>query len=220
MKKIRKRSPVPLYGTAAVWVLWCLFLPLYKPSHFLLLIAAAAASYLVLSKFFPGETVEVKEPEKPVTTGNEEVDALLAEGAKAVSEMKRLQGSIGDEAVRGKIGELIDVTGKIFSDVKDDPKDAPQVKRFASYYLPTTLKLLNAYDRMSAQNIGGDNISGTLERIESILDTTIAAYKKQLDALFADQALDVDTDITVLETMLKREGLTGSDFKQNTKGSN
>ena len=57
-----------------------------------------------------------------------------------------------------------------------------------------------------------ENVSGTLKRIEDILDTTVAAYQKQYDALFANEAMDIETDITVLESMLKREGLTGKDF--------
>ena len=71
------------------------------------------------------------------------------------------------------------------------------------------MKLLNAYDRMSGQG-EGENVSATLDRIRDILDTTAAAYRKQYDALFANEALDIETDITVLESMLKREGLAGS----------
>ncbi len=65
---------------------------------------------------------------------------------------------------------------------------------------------------MAAHEIEGENISGTMERIDKILDTTILAYQKQLDALFKNQALDIETDIVVLEGMLKREGLSGKDF--------
>ena len=86
------------------------------------------------------------------------------------------------------------------------------IKRFSSYFLPTTIKLLNAYDRMSDINVDGENISATKKRITDILDTTVAAYEKQYDALFANQALDIETDIIVLENMLKKEGLSGRDF--------
>lgn len=86
------------------------------------------------------------------------------------------------------------------------------IKRFSTYFLPTTIKLLNAYDRMGDINAYGDNINATKQRITDILDTTIKAYEKQYDALFANQALDIETDITVLENMLKKEGLSGSDF--------
>ena len=94
----------------------------------------------------------------------------------------------------------------------EDRDDYPAIRRFADYFLPTTLKLLNAYDRMSTVDADGQNINGTLRRINEVLDTTVTAYEKQLDALFLNQALDIETDIAVLESMLKKEGLTGKDF--------
>lgn len=209
MRKIRKKSVVPVYGLAAVWGVYCLFFPLYKPWHFVLLIVLGAAAYAGLSALFPGKTELVEEPE---TTGNEEVDKLLEDGKKAVSEMERLRGTIKNPQVRAKIGDIMDVTGKIFKTLKDDPDDLPQVRRFAAYYLPTTLKLLNTYDRLGSVGSDGANISSTLTRIEDILDKTLEGYKKQLDALYANEALDIKTDITVLEGMLKREGLAGKDF--------
>lgn len=212
LREIRKKSPLPIYGIAALWLLYSYFLPMYKPSHYLILAALSVGVYLLLSKLFPGKVVTVETPSKPVTTGDSAVDALLAEGETAVAEMKRIRASVKDEAIRAKIDELADITGSIFKDVVDDKDDFTQVRRFANYYLPTTIKLLNAYDRMSSQEFKGENITGTIDRIGNILDTTIAAYKKQLDALFANQALDIETDITVLETMLKREGLSGKDF--------
>ena len=126
--------------------------------------------------------------------------------------MKRLKTSIGDKAVSAKVDRIIELTEKIFADLLDDPSDYKMIKRFANYFLPTTIKLLNAYDRMDSLGVDGENISATRQKITDILDTTIAAYEKQLDALFANQALDIETDITVLEGMLKKEGLSESDF--------
>ena len=80
-----------------------------------------------------------------------------------------------------------------------------------NYYLPTTIKLLNAYDRMSDQGIEGSNLSKSMSSIEDMLDTAIDAFKKQLDSLFANQALDIETDISVMNQMLAREGLSDDD---------
>lgn len=193
-------------------VLWCLLLPLYKLWHFLLFLAVLLGAYFLLQKLFPGteKVIDVPEPE-PEPTGDPDVDALTREGRKAVAELQRLRGSIREPSVRSRVDEITALTEKIFADIVEDPKDVPQVKRFAGYYLPTTMKLLNAYDRMSGEG-SGENVSGTLKRIEDILDTTVTAYRKQYDALFANEALDIETDITVLESMLKREGLSGKDF--------
>ena len=138
-----------------------------------------------------------------------EVQAVVNEGQRAHRELEHLYATIPDLAVKAKIRELIDVSDKIMEDAKADPSDVPQIRKFQEYYLPTTIKLLNAYDRMGAQGIQGENISGTMQSIEEMLDTSIAAYKKLLDSLFANQALDVETDIKVMNTLLQREGLAG-----------
>jgi 5-bromo-4-chloroindolyl phosphate hydrolysis protein len=212
-REIKKRSVIPIYGTALIWIIYCLIFPLYTLVHFAILAAVTVVCYMALSAIFPGKTIIEELPEEPVTTGNEAIDAVLREGETAVKELKRLRDSIPNEAVKEKIDILADLTDRIAKDAAEDPQDLPQVQRFMGYFVPTTVKLLNAYDRMYAQGIEGDNISGTKKRVEDILDTTIEAYKKQLDSLFANQALDIETDIEVLERMLKREGLSGKDFK-------
>ncbi|MBQ6317652.1 MAG: hypothetical protein IJI13_09010, partial [Oscillospiraceae bacterium] len=64
------------------------------------------------------------------------------------------------------------------------------------------------YDRMGSQGIEGENIDRSMKSISEMLDAAIAAYKKQLDSLFANQALDIETDIAVMNSMLDREGLS------------
>lgn len=152
---------------------------------------------------------EEKEPESPYSP---EVQAIIKEGRVALKEMGRLYGSIQNPEIRSKINELMSVSDKIIRDAIDDPSDVPQIRKFLDYYLPTTIKLLNAYDRMSSQEVSGENITGSMERIEDMLDTTIEAYKKQLDALFANQAADIQMDIEVMNGMLAREGLGGKSY--------
>ena len=84
------------------------------------------------------------------------------------------------------------------------------------YYLPTTLKLLNAYDRMSGTGVSGENIDTTLSKVEGMMRTIVAAFEKQLDSLYGAEALDISTDITVLENMMAREGLTDGPLKAET----
>ncbi len=209
MKEIRTKSVAPIYGLAGVWLVYCLFFPLYKLWHFAILGILGAGAYALLTLIFPGKTEYVEEP---VTTGNPDIDALLAEGTRATSEMARLRDSIRNAEVKRKIDDIIKITDQIFKDLLHDPADYRQVKHFADFYLPTTIKLLNAYDRMGSLGSMGSNITGTMERIETILDTTLEGYKKLLDALYANQALDIETDIVVLKNMLKKEGLAGKDF--------
>ena len=139
-----------------------------------------------------------------------EVDPIIQEGNRALSEMGRLYMSIKDVEVRKKINELMRITDKITQDAIEDPSDIPQIRMFMNYYLPTTIKLLNAYDRMSAQGIEGENLDKSMANINEMLDAAIVAYKKRLDSLFENQALDIETDIEVMNTMLAREGLSGN----------
>jgi 5-bromo-4-chloroindolyl phosphate hydrolysis protein len=213
MREVRKKSVAPSYITAGVCALYALIFPLYRLSDFLFFAAAALVAFNAASRLFPGKTELVEEPEEPVMTGDEKIDALLREGETAVAEMRRLQAAIADAGVKAKIAALIEITDKIFRDVLDDPAEDRQIKRFADFYLPTTMKLLIAYDRFGKSGAAGENISQTLARIDSALDAILESYRRQFDALFKNQALDIETDITVLEAMLKKEGLTGADFK-------
>lgn len=143
------------------------------------------------------------------STGDPQLDALMTERDRALSEMRRLNDSIEDPTLSAQIDHLEEITGKIIAYVVEHPQKLPQIRRFLDYYLPTTLKLLNAYDRMDAAGISGANIDGTMGKIETMMDTIVQAFDRQLDALFGDEALDISTDITVLENLLAQEGLTG-----------
>ena len=156
---------------------------------------------------YTSQRVQQAQPQKK--SYGPEVDPIVEEGNRALSEMGRIYMSVKDPNIRVKINELMRITDKITQDAIADPSDIPQIKKFMNYYLPTTIKLLNAYDRMSSQGIEGENLDKTMKSIDTMLDDAIAAYKKMLDSLFANQALDIETDIAVMNTMLAREGLSG-----------
>ena len=219
VKKIR-RSVAPFYGVAAVWVVYALVFDLYRPTHFIFAVVLSAGVYLLLRAVCKDEEYEVEIPDppkpEPASTGNPELDKMIRDGALAVEEMKRLDENIEDEKISQAIRKLEQTSQAIFQQVREAPEKLPQIRKFMDYYLPTTLKLLNAYDRMSSVGVGGENIDSTKERVEAIMDTIVAAFDKQLDGLFGAEALDVFADITVLETMLAREGLAGDQMKAET----
>lgn len=219
VKKVRK-STVPYYAAAAVWIAWAALRDLYTPGQFAFVAVLSLGVFLLLRAVCKDETVETvvpdpaKEEEKP--TGNASLDQMLSDGRKAIEEMKRLDDAIADEKISQDIRSLEAVSGKIFEQVRRNPEKLPQIRQFMDYYLPTTLKLLNAYDRMDDAGISGDNITGTKERVENIMGTIVTAFEKQLDGLFGEDALDISTDISVLETMLAREGLAGEKMEAQT----
>ncbi len=230
MAKHVKKSAAPIYLVGAVWLVYALIFPLYALPHYLICAALSAAAFLAGKALFPDRTYEIpgeKEPEKakpeqkakkPETTGNPDIDKLVQERDRALSEMRRLNDAIEDARISAQIDHLESVTRMIIDQVVAEPKKLPQIRQFMNYYLPTTLKILNAYDRMDSAGISGDNIDATKAKVEGMMDTIVKAYDKQLDALYGDEALDISTDITVMEQLLRREGLSGPGSAQEKKG--
>lgn len=221
MAKVVKKSVAPIYAVAVLWLVWGLFFPLYKPFHFVLAAIASVIVFCLGKVIWPNKTYETpetqpKQEEKKAekaersSTGDPEIDELIAERDRAVSEMHRLNDSIEDPTISAQIDRLESTTKKIIAHVVQNPEKLPQIRRFLNYYLPTTLKLLNAYDRADSAGISGANIDGTKGKVSEMMDTIVAAFDKQLDALFGDEALDISTDITVMEQMLAREGIGGT----------
>lgn len=220
MRKDKRNSALPIYAFILLWLLCALVLPLYRLSGILIAAGISLAGAALTAHFLGKRKKPTEEPTRetqnpnaaPASSYGPEVDAIIADGKMAMREMGRLYGSIPNPVIRQKINEIMAVSDKIVRDAMTDPSDVPQIRKFLDFYLPTTIKLLNAYDRMGAMEIDGENITGSMQRIEAMLDTTIAAYKKQLDALFANQADDIQTDIDVMNGMLAREGLGGDSY--------
>ena len=127
---------------------------------------------------------------------------------RTLNELYQLNMQIEDEAVSGRIDRIGELTGGIFRAVIENPEREGDVRKFMNYYLPTTLKLLRSYELMEEQSYQGENILASRKKIENVLDMLIAAYEKQLDRLFRNDALDIATDIDVLETMMAGDGLS------------
>ena len=224
--KVRK-SAAPFYAVAVIWLAYALLFPLYRVSHFLIVGVISAVAFLLLTALCAKtgvpeaeKTEKAQEKPKEESTGNADLDKMLKDGGLAIAEMKRLDDNIADPGISADIVRLEQVSRKIFDEVKRDPKKLPQIRKFMDYYLPTTLKLLNAYDRMSGTGVSGENIDTTLSKVEGMMRTIVAAFEKQLDSLYGAEALDISTDITVLENMMAREGLVGDQLKAETTPKN
>ena len=214
VKKVEK-SVVPFYGVAAVWAGYAFLFGMHTISDFLVAAGGSMVVFALLDNALKRE-IEVEVPDEPKTTGNAELDKMMEDGEKAIREMRRLNDNIADEKISADIERLEKSSAAIFTQVKAQPEKLSQIRKFMDYYLPTTLKLLNAYDRMSAAGIGGENIDATKARVEGMMTTIAAAFEKQYDALFGVDALDISTDISVLETMMTREGFAGEHMEAET----
>ena len=147
------------------------------------------------------------EPEEEPETEEDTLD--MTDDDAVLSAIRRLNDDIDDEVMSQKIDRIGEITGKIFAYQKQNPNRAGQLRSFLSYYLPTTLKILKAYARMEEQGVEGENIRSAKERIEGMMDKVVEGFEKQLDRLFQDDAMDIATDVQVLERMLEKDGLSG-----------
>lgn len=145
-----------------------------------------------------------------------ETRLLIEEGKESIEQIREANEAISGEVISQKLDRLEIILCKIFEYVENHTDELPETRKFMGYYLPTTLKLVNAYREMDAEPIQGENIRSAKHEIEETLDTINYAFENLLDSFYQDKAMDISTDITVLETMLAQEGLTEKDF--NTGG--
>ena len=131
--------------------------------------------------------------------------------AALLKEIRRVNDQIPDPHLSAQINRIEEITRQILQYQKNHPEKAPQLHSFLSYYLPTTLKILNAYAEMERQSIQGRNITETRLRIEKMMDKVVSGFEAQLDQLYAGDRMDITSDISVLEQMMAQDGLT-SDF--------
>lgn len=147
----------------------------------------------------------------------QEIKNAIGEGRLYIQKIKKANDEIPGQEVSNKLDRLEQITGKIFDYVEFHPEQISEIKKFMEYYLPTTLKLLDAYKEFDYQSVQGENISTAKKEIEKTLDTINIAFENLLDSLFEDAAMDISTDISVLETMFAQEGLTAKEFKNQNK---
>lgn len=228
MKMVRRGSPAKFYITAAAALVYATSAPLYESYHFVIFAAVLVLVFLGSSALFKGKKEFVpiqpekpkeepkKEPEKEEKshTGNPEVDKIIDEGREYLKKLRAADDAIPDETLSEDITRMERASADIFRYIADHPEKAPQIRKFMNYYLPTTLKLLGSYQRLSAQNVKGENITSTLFNIAGMMHTVADAFEKQLDSLYAEEAMDISADITVFETLLKQEGFVDEDKQE------
>ncbi len=225
MKKLKKqRSVVPVYLFALTWAVGGFIVRVHKPIGFAVLAAISIAVFFAANAIWRPRkiVVEVEEEEKeepiqeettqsPKQPEDPEVVALRQERDRAIGEMRRLNDNIKDPVISQQIDHIERTTGKIFDYVMGHTAKKSQIRRFLNYYLPTTLKLLDAYDRMGAAGVSGKNVDGAKGKIGELMATIVTAFDHQLDALYADEALDINAEIQVLQSVLTGDGLIHSE---------
>ena len=154
------------------------------------------------------EERKAEEARKPKTQLSEDVKKVIEEGNRYIEEIRRSNDAIPGVEISNKIYHLENVIRRIFQRVEKHPELINDLHKFMDYYLPTTMKLLNAYEELDKQDMQGENIKTAKQEIENTLDTINVAFENLLDSFYKETAWDVSSDISVLKTMFAQEGLT------------
>lgn len=143
-----------------------------------------------------------------------EVQKIVQAGDEYVKMIREANDAIPGEKISAKISRMEMLVDRIFDRIEEHPESIEDIRKLMEYYLPITIKLLDAYEDLDAQPVQGENILSSKKEIEKTIDTLNVAFEKLLDDLFQDTAWDLSSDISVLETMLAQEGLTEDGLKK------
>ena len=157
-----------------------------------------------------GVLVRTFEAAEDLEQAQKEAQPAPAEAEEGYSgqlrDIRRANDRIADPAISAKIDRLEDLAGKIFRIVEEEPAKKAKASTFLNYYLPTTQKLLDSYADFEEAGVSGGNVSQAKQRIADTMDKIVAGFERQLDQLYQSDAMDVDSDIRVMEQMLRRDG--------------
>ena len=208
-KKKWKPYLASFIAAGLVFVLYSVIFPFIKVSDYLICSGIAVLVGWLVYQMGQGLDTSKKAPaqKKIPPTGIESVDQLIRSGQDMLSQIREENDKIPDPALSKKIDQLEAISNQIFLTVTDKPEKAPQIRRFMDYYLPTVLKMLTNYRKLDERGVTGENAAKTKKRVEEAMDIVLDAFRKQHDQLYQNEMLDVTSDISVLETLMKQDGL-------------
>lgn len=151
---------------------------------------------------------EMNDPQK------RELRFTIDMGQNYIKQIRAINDALPEEEISNKLYRLENIVSQILEHIENNPKKLPEVNKFTNHYLPITLKLVKSYKELNDQPVQGENITNAKNEIEKSIDFINTAFEKLLDDLFEEVALDISTDISVLETLFTQEGLTKKDFEK------
>ena len=211
-----KAYMIAFLAMGAVVALYSLIFPMYRWQHYLIVAGIALLVGRIIFIMAQGLDTSKQAPaQQPIPkTGDAAVDSLVERGQDMLTQIRHENDLIPDAELSRQMDQLDDIANRIFRTVAEKPQKAPQIRRFMDYYLPTTLKMLEGYRKMDERQVAGKEAQATRAQIREAMNTVLKAFDKELNALYHDDMLDLSTDIEVMETMLRQDGLIDSGMKQ------
>ena len=201
----RTRPVLPIYLAALVWPVGALLLPAYRLSNLLIIAGLSLAAYGLGTKFCPTRVIR---KQVPYATGSEDVDTMLSGISANLDKLHALNDAIPDPELSAAMTRMEKAGRSIAAAVEQTPDKARSIDRFARYYLPEVTKLMTTYANMEKNGVKGGNADQILTELRRNAATTAKAFENQLDALYSAEAMDISTDIEVLDGILKSQNLT------------
>lgn len=201
----RTRPVLPIYLAALVWPVGALLLPAYRLSNLLIIAGLSLAAYGLGTKFCPTRVIR---KQVPYATGSEDVDTMLSGISANLDKLHALNDAIPDPELSAAMTRMEKAGRSIAAAVEQAPDKARSIDRFARYYLPEVIKLMMTYANMEKNGVKGGNADQILTELRRNAATTAKAFENQLDALYSAEAMDISTDIEVLDGILKSQNLT------------
>ena len=203
--RTQKPSVLPYYAAALAFVVLCAVLPVYRLWALLAALGAAVLAFAGAKKICPPRVVET---EVPFHTGVDDVDAMLTEMQQQLDTLHALNEALPDPQLSAAMARMEKAGRSIVETVEATPAKAKQVRRFANYYLPDAVNVLQQYAKLAKQGVRGENAAAIRAEVEHNAASIATAFENQLDALYAAESMDLSADITVLQNMLKGQGLS------------
>lgn len=203
--RTQKPSVLPWYAAALVFVVLCAVLPVYKLWALVVALAGAAAGFVGAKKVCPPRVVET---EVPFHTGSGDVDEMLTDIQAKLDTLHQLNEALPDPELSAAMTRMEKAGRSIVEVVEANPGKAKQVRRFANYYLPDAVNVLTQYAKLAKQGVRGENAASIRAEVERNAASIATAFENQLDALYAAESMDLSADLTVLQNMLKGQGLS------------
>ena len=202
--RTRKPSVLPYYAAALAFVVLCAVLPVYRLWALLAALGVAVLAFAGAKKICPPRVMET---EVPFHTGVDDVDAMLTGMQQQLDTLHALNEALPDPQLSAAMTRMEKAGRSIVETVEATPAKAKQVRRFANYYLPDAVNMLQQYAKLAKQGVRGENAASIRAEVEHNAASIATAFENQLDALYAAESMDLSADLTVLQNMLKGQGL-------------
>lgn len=202
-KKLKLPPSAPYIAFGAGWVVYAFAMPFYKIWH---MIPAAIFAFIVgkITAHFSEKSAPA--PEKPkYEPPKKRVQEQASQLDEYARRMKAIAAGISDAEVRSYASSICNTLERISDNIEANPTDSKKSRMFTRNYVPTVVSVFERYKNLERQNVEGGNIENAMNTIKDSLRSIDSVFKKQLDDMFDDDALDIKTDIDVLSSVM--EGL-------------